>query len=86
MNRTALVARQVCLAAAVWLGLTACTALPAHRAPLRIELHPVTVVQTCTDPGDTWCGGDTFSLLHYAPDGHYREDGTIPTSTTVTER
>ena len=45
-----------------------------------------TYVQTCHDPGLHWCGDNTFSLERYAPDGHYREDGSIPNQNTVNVR
>lgn len=44
------------------------------------------IVQQCQDPGRSWCGGDTFSIERYAPDGHYRDDGSIPLAEQETMR
>lgn len=58
--------------------------LPGHTARHNAEQRHV--VQICQDPGRAWCGAGTYSRVHYVPDGHYREDGSIPTTISVTLR
>ena len=68
--------RAAAILAAVGSLLTGCGAVAvAQAAP--------SYVQSCTDPGRSWCGGDTFSVIRYVPDGHYRDDGSIPLVTNV---
>lgn len=81
------VALTIAVLSALWLhALVTAPAAVILTAPSGPQL-----VQQCQDPGRAWCGatggtpdrtettsGDTFSIERYAPDGHYRDDGSIP--------
>lgn len=53
-------------------------AVAVGEQPVTIEPQPATYVLSCQDPGLAWCGGNVHSIVRYAPDGHYRDDGSIP--------
>lgn len=67
------VALTIAVLSALWLH-----ALATAPAAILVPTDGLQLVQQCQDPGRAWCGGDTFSIERYAPDGHYRDDGSIP--------
>lgn len=58
--------------AAAFVGMVA--AIPGNYSAPAAPVY----VLTCQDPGRAWCGGDVYAVERFAPDGHYREDGSIP--------